>query len=71
MNIITYDANGDYIIPDGNSQVRRKEATVVQIMSNPDPAVVVLGCADESDSFVAFPSGTITVGKVVNHGAGT
>ena len=71
MNIVTYDADGDYVVPDRGSQVRKKEATTVQIMDNPDGATIDVGCADDSDAFVAFPSSTITVGKVINHGTGT
>lgn len=70
MDIKEYTSDGDYNLPDLNSNVRRKDKTSVQILKNPDSATITFGAKDSDGAFVAYEEGAISTDDVLNHGEG-
>lgn len=74
MQFFIFEKDGDYNLPEVVDSVswiaRRSDSTVLAIVKNDEPATLTIGFEDSAGDFCAFPNGTITEGKKIEHGHG-
>ncbi len=75
MHIIDITSNGDFpiVFNEGSKlyfSVTRWGVSTVIILENVDGATTTFGMDAGEGTFLAFPSGTISDGDVINHGDG-
>lgn len=67
--IIAEDGIHDFV-PYAGGEVTISSHTTVMVLENEDNAIIIFGCGDTNDEFVAYPFGTVVEGGVVAHGKG-
>jgi hypothetical protein len=68
INIIE---DGEYYFnPKLGFNVSRTDSTTVLVLENSASATLEFGCEDSAGSFVGYPNGTFSDGRVINHGRG-